>query len=85
MINLVSTVFFLILMLLYDVPLTVISVSLTVLVIIIFKITSERVKNKSFKIEMEGGKLSGITMSGIEMIESLKASGSENDFFMFRG
>ncbi|MBR0099851.1 MAG: hypothetical protein IJP90_09070 [Treponema sp.] len=35
-INLVSTVFFLILMLLYDVPLTVISVSLTVLVIIIF-------------------------------------------------
>ena len=81
-INLVSTVFFLILMLLYDVPLTVISVSLTVLVIIIFKITSERVKNKSFKIEMEGGKLSGITMSGIEMIESLKASGSENDFFM---
>lgn len=81
-INLVSTVFFLILMLLYDVPLTVISVLLTVLVIIIFKITSERVKNKSFKIEMEGGKLSGITMSGIEMIESLKASGSENDFFM---
>lgn len=38
-----------------------------------------------FKIEMEGGKLSGITMSGIEKIESLKASGSENDFFMFRG
>ena len=81
-INLVSTVFFFVLMLMYDVPLTVISVSLTFLVVVIFKITSERVKNKSFKIEMEGGKLSGITMSGIEMIESLKASGSENDFFM---
>ena len=81
-INLVSTVFFFILMLMYDVPLTIISVSLTVLVVVVFKITSERVKNKSFKIEMEGGKLSGITMSGIEMIESLKASGSENDFFM---
>lgn len=81
-INLFSTVFFFVLMLMYDVPLTVISVSLTLLVVVIFKITSERVKNKSFKIEMEGGKLSGITMSGIEMIESLKASGSENDFFM---
>lgn len=81
-INLFSTVFFLVLMLMYDVPLTVISVSLTLLLVVIFKITSERVKNKSFKIEMEGGKLSGITMSGIEMIESLKASGSENDFFM---
>ena len=81
-IDLVSTIFFLVLMLMYDIPLTVISVSLSLLVIVIFKITSERVKNKSFKIEMEGGKLSGITMSGIEMIESLKASGSENDFFM---
>ena len=81
-INLFSSVFFLILMLMYDIPLTVISVLLTFLVLVIFKVTSERVKNKSFKIEMEGGKLSGITMSGIEMIESLKASGAENDYFM---
>ncbi|WP_294428676.1 NHLP family bacteriocin export ABC transporter peptidase/permease/ATPase subunit [uncultured Treponema sp.] len=81
-INLVSTVFFLVLMFLYDIPLALISVVLTVVVVVVFKITSEKIKNKSFKIEMEEGKLSGITMSGIEMIESLKASGSENDFFM---
>jgi len=81
-INLFSTVFFLVLMLLYDIPLTIISVTLTTLVVIVFRITSERIKNKSFKIQMEGGKLSGITMSGIDMIESLKASGCENDFFM---
>lgn len=81
-INLISTVFFLVLMFIYDVPLTIISVSLTAIIVVIFRITSEKIKNKSFKIEMEGGKLSGITMSGIEMIESLKASGSENDFFM---
>ncbi|MCR4822615.1 MAG: NHLP family bacteriocin export ABC transporter peptidase/permease/ATPase subunit [Treponema sp.] len=81
-INLVSTVFFLILMFMYDIPLTIISLLLTAVVVAVFKISSERVKNKSFKIEMEGGKLSGITMSGIDMIESLKASGSENDFFM---
>ncbi len=81
-INLFSTVFFLILMLIYDIPLMILSVISTAIVVVIFKITSERIKNKSFKIEMESGKLSGITMSGIEMIESLKASGSENDFFM---
>ena len=81
-INLVSTVFFFVLMLMYDIPLTVISVTLTAVVVIVFRITSERIRNKSFKIEMEAGKLSGITMSGIDMIESLKASGSENDFFM---
>ena len=81
-INMVSTVFFFVLMLMYDVPLTIISVSLTMIVVIVFRITSERVKSRSFKIEMETGKMNGITMSGIDMIESLKASGSENDFFM---
>ena len=81
-INLISTVFFLVLMFLYDIPLTVISLVLTAIVVLVFRITSEKIRNKSFKIEMEAGKLSGITMSGIDMIESLKASGSENDFFM---
>lgn len=81
-INLVAGVFFLILMFVYDVPLSIISIVLTCLLAVIYKLTSEKIKNKSFKIQMEAGKLSGITMSGIEMIESLKASGSENDFFM---
>lgn len=81
-INLFTGIFFLVLMFIYDIPLSIISVIMTLLVAFIYKITSERIKNKSFKIEMEGGKLSGITMSGIEMIESIKASGSENDFFM---
>lgn len=82
LINLFSSIFFFILMLMYDIPLTLISLSLTILVVIIFRITSERIKNRSLKLQMESGKLSGITMSGIDMIESLKASGSENDFFM---
>ena len=82
LINLFSSIFFFILMLMYDIPLTLISLSLTILVVLIFRITSEPIKNKSLKLQMESGKLSGITMSGIDMIESLKASGSENDFFM---
>lgn len=82
LINLFSSIFFFILMLMYDIPLTLISLSLTILVVLIFRITSEPIKNKSLKLQMESGKLSGITMSGIDMIESLKASGAENDFFM---
>ncbi len=81
-INLISTVFFLVLMFFYDVPLTLITISLTFVTVVIFLVTSERIKNKSYKIQMESGKMSGITMSGIGMIESIKASGSENDFFM---
>ena len=81
-INLISAVFFLVLMIMYDLPLTIISLITTLIQVIIFRVTSERIKNKSFKIQMESGKLGGITMSGLEMIESIKASGSENDFFM---
>ena len=81
-INLFTTLFFFILMLMYDIPLTIISLLLTTIVYVIFRITSERIKNKSLRLQMESGKLSGITMSGIDMIESLKASGSENNFFM---
>lgn len=82
LINLFSTIFFLVLMLMYDLPLTALSLSLTILVVIIFRISSGRIKNKTFKLQMESGKFNGITMSGIDIIESLKASGSENDFFM---
>ena len=81
-INLISAVFFLVLMIMYDLPLTIIALVTTFIQVVIFKITSEKIKNKSFKIQMESGKLGGITMSGLEMIESIKASGSENDFFM---
>lgn len=78
----VSSVFFLVLMFLYDVPLAAVSVALTLVTAAVFKLTSERIKNKSLKIQLEAGKLMGTTMSGIEMIESVKASGAENDFFM---
>lgn len=81
-INMVSSAFFLVLMFLYDVPLAAVSLVLTLVTAAVFKLTSERIKNKSLKVQLEAGKLMGTTMSGIEMIESVKASGSENDFFM---
>lgn len=81
-INLISTVFFLVLMFAYDIPLSIIAVLLTSVTVLVFAVTSERIRNKSYKIQMESGKLSGLTMSGISMIESIKASGAENDFFM---
>lgn len=80
-INGVTGIFFGILLFLYDVPLTIISIILVSLMAVVFLLSAAKIKSKSFKIEMESGKLSGTTISGIEMIESLKASGSENDFF----
>jgi NHLM bacteriocin system ABC transporter peptidase/ATP-binding protein len=80
-INGITGIFFGILLFVYDVPLSIMSVFLVSVMAFVFLISSAKIKSKSFKIEMESGKLSGTTISGIEMIESLKASGSENDFF----
>jgi len=77
----VSCLFFLVLMFIYDVPLTLVSLFSTSISVVVYKLTAGRIKNKSFKLQMESGKLEGVAMSGIEMIESLKANGSENDFF----
>ena len=77
-----STVFFLILMFLYDVPLTILALALTVVQIIVFRVGTEKRRSKAVKIQMEGGKLDGLTMAGLNMIESIKASASESDFFM---
>lgn len=76
-----SCIFFLVLMFIYDVPLTLLCLFSTSITVLVYQLTAGKIKNKSFKIQMEEGKLSGVTMSGIEMIESLKANGSENDFF----
>lgn len=80
-INIIKAVFFAVLMFFYDWVLAVISIFSIGLNILSLKLSSEGIKNGTFKIQLEKGKLDGLTMSGIAMIESLKASGSENDFF----
>ncbi len=80
-VNLFCVIFYGILMLTYDVPLTLLCFFVTGLNFLLLKLTSEHVKMGMFKSQMEFGKLYGQTMSGIGMIETLKASGLENDFF----
>ena len=80
-INLFCVVFYAVIMFTYDVPLTLLCFCATGLNFLIMKLCSERVRIGMFKTQMEYGKLYGQTMSGIGMIETLKASGLENDFF----
>ena len=80
-VNLICVVFYGILMLRYDVPLTLLCVGTLAINFFVLWLTSEPVKLGTFKAQMELGKLYGHTMSGISMIETLKASGLENDFF----
>lgn len=79
--NVVVVIFFTILMFSYNVLLTVIGLIIAALNILALQFVSRARKDGSRMLLNEGSKLLGTTMSGISMIETLKASGRESDFF----
>ncbi|WP_396175682.1 NHLP family bacteriocin export ABC transporter peptidase/permease/ATPase subunit [Flavobacterium sp.] len=79
--NVLVIVFYVILMFSYDVMLTSISIFLALINIVAIKWASKARKEGSRLVANESGKLMGSTISGISMIETLKASGRENDFY----
>ncbi|GAA4043448.1 NHLP family bacteriocin export ABC transporter peptidase/permease/ATPase subunit [Hymenobacter glaciei] len=79
--NIIVVIFYALLMFSYDVPLTLIGICMAGLNVIALKYVSKARKDGSRVLGNETGKLLGTTTSGISMIETLKASGRENDFF----
>jgi NHLM bacteriocin system ABC transporter peptidase/ATP-binding protein len=79
--DIVMVVFYAILMLFYDVFLTCIGLLTAVLNIIVLKYVSKSRKDASQKLRMDAGKMLGTSMNGLIVIETLKASGGESDFF----
>lgn len=79
--NVVVVIFYALLMFSYDVLLTVIGIVMAALNIVALQIVSRARKDGNRNFINENGKLLGTTTSGISMIETLKASGRENDFF----
>ncbi|WNJ16375.1 NHLP family bacteriocin export ABC transporter peptidase/permease/ATPase subunit [Pontibacter sp. G13] len=79
--NVIVVVFYLFLMFTYDVTLTLIAAGIAALNVIILQAVARARKDGARRLQNESGKLVGTTMSGISMIETLKASGRENDFF----
>ncbi len=81
LINTLMMVFYLVVMLRYSVVLALIGL----LSILINLLMSRYISNKRVNITRvqmrDEGKLAGATVSGIEMIETIKASGAENGFF----
>lgn len=74
-------VFYAGLMLRYDVLLTVIVVSLAAVNIVAVKVVARSRIDASRRLINDQGKLSGTAMNGIQMIETLKATGGETEFF----
>jgi len=74
-------VFYLVVMLRYSVLLTLVGVASIVINTAMSRIISAKRVNITRVQMRDSGKLSGTTVAGIEMIETIKASGAENGFF----
>lgn len=80
-INAFMVVFYLILMFIYDVRLTLIGIIITFLNVVLLKYISRRRVDGNLKLIQDKGKLVGTSISGLRYIETLKANGAESDFF----
>ncbi|MCI4651465.1 NHLP family bacteriocin export ABC transporter peptidase/permease/ATPase subunit [Phaeodactylibacter sp.] len=79
--NVIVVVFYALLMFSYDVLLTTIGIVIAAVNVVCLQLVSRARKDSNRRLVNESGKLMGSTMSGISMIETLKASGREGDFF----
>ncbi len=81
MLQCLTSVFFVMVMLSYSVFLTSIGVIGAVLNLLALEAVSRKRTDLNKRLLQEKGKLIGVTMSGIYMIETLKSAGREDDFF----
>jgi NHLM bacteriocin system ABC transporter peptidase/ATP-binding protein len=80
-VSLVTLVFYLVIMLSYDVLLTVIGVALTMLNVLLLAVISRRRRDRTMRLQQQRGKLGATLVGGLQTIETIKAGGSEADFF----
>lgn len=79
--NIVMIIIYLIVMLYYNIILASVGIAMAVVNIILMKVVSKQNTNAAKSIQRDSGKLSGIMVAGVSMIETIKASGSEFGFF----
>jgi NHLM bacteriocin system ABC transporter peptidase/ATP-binding protein len=79
--NLISIVFFAAAMAIFDAVLAAICVGMALLNVVVLKVISRRLEELNRSSAVERGKLYGSTIGLVRTIETLKASGLENDAF----
>ncbi len=77
----IQAVFFAALMMFYDVWLTLISIVVVSINIFVLQQVAQKTKEASQKLAIDGGKVYGATMSGLQVMETVKSSGGESSFF----
>ncbi|MCD7867226.1 MAG: NHLP family bacteriocin export ABC transporter peptidase/permease/ATPase subunit [Clostridiales bacterium] len=79
--NAVMMVFYLVVMLRYSPILTAVGLCSTLINVVMSQVISRKRTNITRVQMRDRGKLAGATVAGIEMIETIKASGAENGYF----
>ena len=79
--DLMVAIFYLLLLLQYNVTLTLIGISFSAIGFIVLFAMRRHLTDLSMRIQQDAGKAYGVSMNGLRMIETIKANGDESDFF----
>lgn len=79
--DIITIIFYAILMFMYDPLLTGVAIFFAVLNIVALRYVSRKRVDNNARLLQERGKMLGTVMNGLQNIESLKAGGAESDFF----
>jgi NHLM bacteriocin system ABC transporter peptidase/ATP-binding protein len=79
--NLFLILFYLLLMFQYDLTMTLTGLAVAAVNVLLLHFVSRKRADSSMMLLQERGKLYGNAMSGLQLMENLKATGSEDDFF----
>jgi len=79
--DLLMIAFYFVMLAQYSWPLTLVVVGIALLNFVYLRLVSRSQIDRNQKLMLDAGKMDGVSMSGLSMIETIKASGSESDFF----
>ena len=80
-INVLAMALYAAVMLSYDVPLTMIALVMVVINLVVLQLAARVRENANRRLLKERGRVAGVSINGIQIIETVKANGTENDFF----
>ena len=79
--SVITALFFCSIMLFYDVTMSLITITIVGANMLVLRYVSQRRVELNQKMAIDRGKVAGTSMNGLMLIETLKASGAESDFF----